>query len=547
MSFELKYSLLIFVFLLTVFSITCDNDDPIVIIDPPIFDPLVPSIVSFTANRDDVEIEDNIVFAGEDIKLIVEAVSQAWPESCGLLEDEVVADNLYFTYRSYPPDGVEAPGMFSAKSPGENEATWRVPILDEWDSGEGLVYDIKVTVLDECLDKTNTGSIILRAFANEGPPVISEKTVHSGVNELNPVEEEIDQNGFYEVEQSDECQINIEAVSRTMAQVCANRGVEVGDELKYEWYSSQSGAINLTYDQDPTVAVVADFDISSGIAVSDRFEIECLVTDQCTGETTLASFNFIVVGAPEILSLTGTANGNDLIYDLYFDHYPVLHTDEIILRAMSDVKHPGLCDMKGIDPDLEWSWTETGGGSPELVPEFDPLPVPNDEVSIEFVIPAAENGVIYSFDCSITDRCNGLGDSDYINLLVIVPPVAELEYVQVGVSLVYPSPDTGRYEVEAGDTVKIRILGSAASDVTFCTDRGITNEPPLRYMWENPWDDVVVFNYEMQPVEEYSELVLVVPSIAPPMEVDLVCVVTDICNELVSYVVVPLEVVESGE
>lgn len=527
-------------------SITCKSDDPVTV-DPPIFDPLVPTIDAFIAKRGSTEITDNIVFSGEDINLEVTATSHAWPVSCGLTEEDTVTGNLYFTYDSFPPADVDAPGLFSSKIPGQNTAVWRVPNLDAYDTGEGLIYNLKVTVFDECLEKANIGSLVLRVFANEGPPVVTEETIQSSINAPAPVTEILDQNGYFEVEQGDECRITLTAASRTLPEICANRGVEEGEELTYVWTSTNQ-AINLSFDQDPALAVSADFDISKGINVADTFKIECFITDQCTGEQTLVEYWFIVVGAPDIISFTGTADDINMPYDPYFDNYPVLHGNEIILTVIVNVKHPGLCDMKGISPDLAWVWEETSNSVPSLVPDYYPLPNPNHESSIEFVIPAALNGTEYSFDCNITDQCNGLTDSQSVDILVIVPPEGEIGWVEKSPGgVVTLSPETGRYDVDTGDMVTIRIRGTVFSDTTFCAARGINDVPPLRYSWDNPWPDEIVFNYNPQPILTYSDMTIVVPDINQSLDIDLRCTLTDICNELYTDVIVPLTINVSGE
>jgi len=546
MSFELKYSLLFLVFLVATLSVTCDNNDPAVP-NPPVFDPLAPTIDSFLASRGSTQLTDKIVFSGEDINIVVQATSHAWPVSCGLLEGETVSGNLFFTYASVPPGGVDAPGLFSSKSPGENEAVWRVPNLAQYDSGEGLIYDLKVTVLDECLDKTKTGSLALRVFANQGPPVFTDKLVRSDIKTPTPFTELLDSNGYYEVEQGDQCSIEVTALSKTMTQICANRGVEEGDELTYSW-SSANPAINLSFDQAPTLASSVEFDIPNAIFVSDIFDVECLITDQCSQEQTLAVFSFIIVGAPEITSLTGTADGFSMFYDPYFDNYPVLPGDEIVLSALANVKHPGLCDMKGISPALEWLWEETSESMPGIVPVYDPLPVPNDESQIEFIVPAAENGAQYTINCIITDQCNNLMDAESVDLLVIIPPVAEIDWVKRNLSVeIDPSVESGRYEVMPGDTISVRIAGSAASGTSFCSARGVTDSTPLEYYWENLWTSVITLNYETNPDTEYSDLVFIVPSIAQKLEVSLRCRITDICNGLSTTVTVPFEVIYTGE
>lgn len=537
------YGLLLICLLLAGTSLTCDNGESPVLPPSPTYDPFRPTIESFTAMRDGTEIDDDIVYSGEDIALVVQATSHAFPQSCGLDEGETVEGNLVYTFRSIPPDDIPAPGLISQSSPPYHTAIWRVPNLDNYDPGEGLLYTLQVTVLDECLDKSIEGSINLRAFANQGAPVISEISVHSAVGSGNPVEEILDQNGYYEVESGDECRISIDAQSRTGSDICANRGVPSGDELAYIWSSSYL-PINLSYNQDPARADSADFDIPTAIEPGDTFTVDCLIRDRCTGTESTATMRFIAVAAPEITSIEGTANGINLTYDPYFDTNLVLPEDEIILTATGMVMDDLLCDAKGIHPDLEWNWTETSGSSPVVSPEYDPRPVPNETSMIEFVVPAAQNGTDYSFRCTLTDRCNSLADVENINFMVIVPPQAELTFVQRGANDIQPAQDSGRYEVSPGDVIKVRITGTAASGTSFCEARGISIEPPVEYFWLNPWDEILIFNYEQRPSTDYSDMVMVVPDYAPAMDAELICRVTDICNDLSADVSVPFRIIE---
>ena len=535
--------LVVVCFFLALTCITCDSSDSPLVPPSPTYDPFRPTIESFTAMRDGTEVEGDIVWSGEDISLVVQATSHAFPASCGLDEGETVQGNLGYTFRSIPPDDIPAPGLISQSSPPYHTAIWRVPNLDNYDPGEGLLYTLQVTILDECLDKAIEGSINLRAFADQGAPLVNEISVHSEVNSGNPVTEILDQNGYYEIESGDECRIDIDASSRTSTDICANRGVPSTDKLEYIWSSSYS-PINLSYNEDPTRADTADFDIPDAITVGDTFSIECLVRDRCTSTVSRATARFIAVGLPDLSCITGTANDINLNYDPYFDTNLVLPGDEIILTAYGTVMDGGLCDMKGISPDLEWNWTETTDSIPVIAPEYNSLPIPNTSSMIEFVVPAALNGVQYTFRCTATDRCNGLTDVETINFLVIVPPLAELTFVQRGTSLIYPAQDSGRYEVNAGDVLTIRITGDAASGVSFCEDRGVSIAPPVQYLWPNPWEDVLVFNYDRVPSAEYSDLVFVIPGNAPAMDTELLCRVTDICNELFTEISVPFRILE---
>ncbi len=531
--------LLIFAFILAFFCLTCSKEDALV--PPDVFDPLRPTIESFTAERSGKAIEGGIVYSGEDIDLAVQATSMAFPVSCGLSEDEVVEGNLLCTFKANPPGDVPAPGLISQAEPPSNQASWRVPDLDAYDPGEGVVYTLQVAVYDECLDRQNSGKLTLRAFANEGAPVVSGTKVESSIKSASPVTEQLDQNGYYEVERGDECRITVTAQSRTSEQICTNRGVPEGDELDYEW-SSSFIVIDLTHGQNPNHATTADFDIPLTISIGDAFQVECRIGDECTGSSVVSTFKFRVVGSPKILSLTGTVDAVDLSYDPYFDNYEVLPGNEIVLTAVGLLMDDELCDAKGIHPYLQWTWEETKGSSPKLGPQFDPLPSENDRSVIEFVVPAASNGTEYAFRCEATDRCNGLSDSETASFVVIVPPEVSIAFVQRGTTPIEPEPESGRYEVQPGDTVTVRIAAQAKSDTSFCEARGISHAPPLRYCWQNPWH-FLVLNYDSYPVEEYSDLVFIVPGYTPLMDADLICVVQDMCNELATQITVPLRVV----
>ncbi len=535
-------SLVLLACLLSWFNLTCNGDDGPSIPGPEPFDPLRPTIESITAQRDGEVIDDGIVFSGEDISLTVQATSHAFPQSCGLQEGETVQDNLLYTFQSLPPENVLPPGVLSQSAPPDNRAIWRVPILDDYDRGEGILYRLMVTVFDECLGRQASGSITLRAFANQGPPIIADFSVMSGIGTTSPVTEELDQNGYYEVERGDTCRITVTARSRTSSEVCANRGVSTGDEIAYAWQSSFS-VINLSFDQDPTRAYRADFDIPVTVGIGDTFMVSCDVLDRCTGTETRVDFRFYVVAPPRITSLGGTANGISLTFDPYFDNYEVLPADKVVLTATALVGDEFLCDLKGISPELEWTWEELTGSTPAIAPWYDPLPVPYDTSTIEFVVPAALNGTEYSFRCSIADRCNGLTDTETADFLVIVPPDAEIAHVMAGTAFVTPSQETGRYRIGAGDLVTIRVTAAAKSSAGFCEARGISRTPPVQYYWVNPWEDVIYFNYQELPDEEYCDLVVLVPTYVHAMEIDLTCRVKDICNELVTEVVVPIEVI----
>jgi hypothetical protein len=529
---------------LVIFGLTCNGDEGPTTPGPAAFDPSRPTIESFTAARGGEAIEDGIVYGGEDIELIVEAISHAFPASCGLSESETVEGNLLYEFKSNPPEGVDAPGLISQATPPSNVALWRVPDLTTYDPGEGLVYILDVAVTDECLGNQTAGLLSLRAFANQGAPKITDRLVQSAVDSGDPVTEQLDRNGLYEVERSDECRITLTAESKTSASICANRGVAEGDELLYIW-NSPTTEIDLAFDEDPTEARIADFDVPIQLPIGDIFRVECEIRDACTGTASSATFRFIVVGAPQITSLAPSANDAPLAYDPFFDTYEVLPADKVVLTAGAEVMDDALCDSKGIHPDLLWDWQELTGSNPSVVPEFEPLPIPNDTSSIEFVVPAAENGTEYEFRCIVTDRCNSLTDRETARFLVIVPPEAALTFVECNSEIISPAPKSGRYEIQAGDTVRVRVTASAASSSSFCQERGVSHSPPVLYDCSDPWN-LLVLNYHPTPSLEYCDVVFVVPENAPPLEASLSCRIEDLCNELVTELEVPFEVVETG-
>jgi hypothetical protein len=529
----------------SVLNLTCNSSkSPL---DPTVpFDPIKPTIEDFGPYRGSDKITDDLVYSGEDIKLMVQAVSHAWAISCGLGEDDVVENNLIYSFDSVPPENVPAPGVFSQATPPSNEALWRVPDLTNYDSGEGLLYLLRVTVYDECLEKQSTGKMTLRAFANEGPPVVTDQLVRSDINSGSPATEDIDQNGYYEVERADECRINITAASRTSDPICANRGVEESEELSYRWTSTRTD-INLTFGENEFIADDADFDIPVTIAAGETFNVTCSITDNCTGTVTDSTYKFIVVAEPVITSIKGTSNGINLDYDSFFDLFQVQPKDEVVFTGYAILTDSGLCDAKGISPGLQWDWQETTGTKPTLNPEFEPLPVPNGESTIDFKVPAVENGTKYNFHTTVTDRCNSLTDEDDSTFMVIVPPDVEYTFVEVNSIIVNPSATTGRYEIYPGDTIRIRVTGTQMSDSSFCQERGIGGLPSLKYEWDNPYD-LLNLNYIPVPSLEHSDLIFVVPDNIPPLEMDLTGRITDQCNELVTQMMVPFEVLEpTGE
>jgi len=542
MTLSRPYLLLILCAALLPLTLTCDGDDSTTPGFPP-YDPTRPSITSFEIQRGGTAPDNAIVYGGEDIALSVVASSNAFPASCGLSEDDVVSGNLVYMFTAIPPETIPAPGLVTQATPQTPMAVWRVPKLDQYDSGDGLLYALQVRVFDECLGNESISTITVRAFANQGPPAIIESTVMSAVDTSSPVIEVLDQNGYFEVERGDACSISIEALSRTLPQICDNRDVESGEELFYEWVTSYD-AINLSYGQDPFNATEVNFDIPVLIVEGDTFQVTCMVTDECTGTFTNVDFRFIVVGAPRITELSGTADLLPLYYDPYFDTYEVLPGNEVIVTAVGEIMDENLCEMKGITPDFLWQWQEITGSLPVIDPEYNPFPIPNHESTIEFVVPSAVNGTEYRFDVNVTDMCNGLSDADYANFLVIVKPHAVLTHVLVNTYGIEPSTESGRYEVYPGNNIRIRITGAARSDTTFCADRGIESDPPLRYTWNEPFDEYVTFNYDAIPAEEYCDLEFIVPPSAPPMELNLRCRVLDLCNGLETEVVVPVEIMD---
>jgi hypothetical protein len=536
------FALLLAASLMGCLSLTCKGDNEPITPGPDEYDPTRPTISSFVALRDGAPVQDSVVYSGEDIGLTVHATSHAFPASCGLSEDEVVTNNLLYTFNSLPPNGVDAPGVFSQATPPSNTAVWRVPNLSAYDTGEGLLYALRVTVFDECLSNESTGSITLRAFADQGPPEITATMVRSGINTSTTAIEEIDANGFYEVEKGDQCRISVTAASRTSPSVCLNRGVAEGDELEYVW-STTNTTVKLTFESNPTHADSAEFAVPASMSPGDTFPIQCRIEDACTETIATSSFNFIVVGAPRIENLSGTANGASLAFDPYFDDYLVLPGDKVILTATAEVLDQDLCESKGIHPDLSWKWEELSGSTPAIAPDFEPQPVPNDISTIEFVIPVATNGTQYAFQCTVTDRCNGLVDSEIARFLVIVPPTASLLSVQRNANVIQPNPANGRYEVQASDSIQIRAGGAAASTTTFCHERGISASPPVQYYWTNPWD-LLTLNYQAVPATAYCDLMFIVPANAVPYDVNMHCRVKDLCNDLAVELTVPFRIVE---
>jgi hypothetical protein len=523
-------------------SIRCNSDKAPVTPEPEPYDSSKPTIQSFIAKRGTTDIKDGIVYSGEDINLAVSAVSHAFPVSCGLGENDVVEGNLMYGFTSEPPSGVPAPGAITQGTPPSSQALWRVPNLDAYDSGGGILFNLKVKVSDQCLGNYSTGSITIRAFANQGTPRVTNTVVQSSINTGSPVTEEIDANGFYEIEKSDECHISVTAESRTLPSICTNRGINEGDELKYSW-SSTDPTIELSAGFDPTQAKMVDFTVPVSISVGTKFSINCRIEDACTGTVSNAEYKLLIVGAPEITSLTGTANGAGLVFDPYFDNYEVQPGDKIILTATGDIMDDTLCDSKGINPDLMWGWKELSGTKPAINPEYETLPFQNSVSTIEFVIPVVSNGTKYSFEAKVTDRCNLLTDSMKANFVVIVGPVASVTYVKSGSETITPSPENGRYEIHANDTVEIRITADAASESAFCTQRGISLSPPVQYSWSNP-GNALVLNYPVTPDTLFSDLIFVVPFDAPHYEVDMHCVVTDLCNGLTTELTLPFKVIE---
>ena len=541
MEHKRKTAIFILILLLMVSGLTCNGDsDPASPPDEP-FDPYKPEIEKFTASRGKDSVADNIVFSGEDIDLSVQAVSKAWPQSCGLDEGDVVKNNLIYTFSAIPPKGFDAPGLFSQATPPSNKATWRVPNVSGFDPGEGVIYTIKVMVFDQCLGSGNTGSITLRVFANQGPPLISSIKVESIIGSSPPTTETINKNGFYEVERGDRCRITVNALNRSYPSVCANRGIKDNEELLYSWETSHS-SIELDYDEFPPRASKAEFNVPSVIPTGGKWSVTCTVTDACAGTEVKATFRFIVVAAPKITGIDCTVNGNIATENPYFDTYEVLPGDKVILIAYGVVMDDSLCDSKGIHPDLLWNWKETNKSTPSISPIYEPIPNPNDRSRFEFVVPAASNGTKYNFVCTLTDRCNELTDTGTANFTVIVPPSAVLTSVKRDSTNLSANIETGKYHVSPGDHMIIRISAASASSSSFCTTRGVSQNPPLYYDFILPWENVPVLNYNPMPSSDYCDLEFIIPSYTPPLDADLGCVVTDLCNELVAEIVIPFRV-----
>jgi hypothetical protein len=524
--------------------LTCNGDEPVI---PPTdgFDHLRPTISTFTAYRTLTAITDGLVYGGEDVRLAVEAVSHALPASCGLDEGEVIGDNLTYTFSSIPPQGIQAPGLFSQASTPPNEAMWRVPDLTEYDNGEGLIYVIKVLVYDECLDTQSTGSLTLRAFANQGMPDVTNELVEGKIGAGVYTTQLANANGLYEIEKGNEWRISITALSRTLRSVCSNRGVAEGKELLYSW-NCANPSVELSSDLDPTIASIARFTVSGPIQAGTIFDIEGRIEDACTGTSVTRTYSFIVIEAPRITSLTGTANGVNLTYDTYFDTYTAVPGDKVVLTATAESKDENLCVSKGISPVLDWSWEETNGTIPVIAPDFEQYPTPYNMSSIDFVVPVAPNGTEYVFKCTVLDRCCGLEDFELARLMIIVPPTATIDFVHLNMWPAIPALLSGRYEVRANDRLDIRVSALEASDTAFCGARGISIDPPIQYTWSNPWN-MLVLDYDSVPSTAYCDLSFYVPSEVVPVEVDLHCVVKDLCNGLTGEVVLPFSVIEGPE
>lgn len=533
---------IITVSILMLSGLTCKSGDPASPWEEP-YDPYRPAIDGFTASRNSIPLADDIAFSGEDILLTVQATSQAFPESCGLDEGDVLEGNLIYIFHVLPPQGVDAEGFLTQATPPSNEAVWRIPDIDAFDTGEGIVYTLRVTVFDQCFATENTGSLAVRVFADQGPPLISTVTVESSVNASEPFTEEINKNGFYEVERSDKCRISISALKRSFDTICANAGIETGEELEYNWSSSLTD-INLTFDEFPARAVQAEFDIPLTLIPGHTFLVECLVTDVCTDTSTMVAAAFIVVGAPRILGIEGSLTLGDLQFNTFFDTYEVLPGDEVLLEATGMVRDGGLCDIKGISPDLLWDWKETNNSIPVIVPEFDPIPVPNDVSRLEFVTPAALNGTRYDFLCTLTDRCNELTDTETVDFTVIVPPTAELTYVHMSTVEVELSIESGRYHVQRGVLLEIRVTGTSASETSFCETRGVSMDPPVQYGFYLPWEiDYPVLVYDRFPSTGYTDLELIIPVWSPLMDVNLRCRVRDLCNNIAVEIIIPFRII----
>jgi hypothetical protein len=320
--------------------------------------------------------------------------------------------------------------------------------------------------------------------------------------------------------------------------------VAEGEELEYAWISSDP-AINPTFESDPVKAQTAEFDVPVSVSMGNVFKVECRIEDACTGALTILPLDFIVVGAPVVQSIVGTADGSPLHFDPFFATNLVLPGDDITLTATAEIMDLSLCNEKGIHPGLQWDWTELTGSTPIITPEFNPLPVPNEMSAVKFIVPAASNGTEYSFRCTVSDRCNGISDTETEMFTVIIPPQASLTSVKRNSTTVGPNPGTGRYEVLPNDVVEIRVTATASSDSTFCEERGVSTSPPVRYTWSNPLN-MLVLNYSQVPSTGWCDLLFVVPSNAPPSAVDLTCTAQDMCNELTSQVRVPFRVLEDG-
>jgi hypothetical protein len=537
-----KIRIVIIAVLLTISGLTCNNNNPTEPWEEP-FDPYRPKIDGFAASRAGSALTDGICFSGEDIDLAVQATSKAFPVSCGLDEGDVLQGNLIYYFSAVPPQGFNAQGLFSQATPPSNEALWRVPNVADIDTGEGVVYTLKVIVYDQCLASQNTGSITLRVFADQGPPLISTTVVESAVNTGSPEAEEVDKNGLYEVERGDKCRISITAINRSYESICGNRGIKENEELLYAWDSNLAD-IGLTCDEFPARASIAQFDVPSILMIGHTWSVTCLVTDACTGTTTLVTCRFIIVGAPRITGIDCTVNGQPLIMNAFFDTFEVQPGDGVIVTADGLVMDDQLCDSKGISPDLLWHWEETNGATPAINPVYNPLPVPNDSSRFEFVIPAASNGTEYRFLCTLTDRCNELTDTETASFTVIVPPDIDLTYVQRSSVELEPSIETGKYHVSPGDHMVIRVTATSASSAGFCTARGVSLDPPLQYYFELPWDDMPVLNYDAFPSVGYCDLEFIVPWYAPALDANLRCRVRDLCNELGTEIIIPFRVVQ---
>lgn len=536
------YNLLLVLTPLFFLCLTCSGGGGPTLPPEQPYDPTRPTINSFRAMRGSSEVSDGIVYSGEDILLKADAESNALPASCGLGEDGLVSGNLTFVFRSIPPSGVPAPGNISQSSPPSCEALWRVPILDQFDRGEGLLYTLKVDVTDECLGNSSTGSITLRAFSNRGAPKISSVEVTSRADSLSPVTEEINCNGCYEVERGDQCILKVTAESRTLDQVCRNRGVAEGEELEYSWQVTDQ-SVRLTHDPRPAYADELRFSVPGAAQAGSEFTVECTVVDACTGTSLSLPFRFKVVAAPEITRLSGTANGLPLRPDPGFPQYIVVPGDRVELSAAARLADPALCASKGTSPCLQWSWKKKENGNTVSAPAFDAFPYPNELSTLNFVVPAVSNGTRYDYTCTVTDRSNGLSASKTITLVVAVPPSAALDFVKVNSQEVSANPQTGRLEVRANDTVQIRVSAQAGSGSTFCSERGVSASPPLEYTWENPWN-ALVLNYDRTPSTAYCDLLFLVPQWAVPIKADLRCRVADLCNGLSVVLSLPFEVVE---